>query len=241
MDSDSRGPEFNAQTRYRSDTLGAGCTSVKRQLLRLAGVPDSVDVHSGYARNAISVRNVLGKASHELLQSTFPATRAMVARHPLERLVSGYKDKFRNGGQVTGIWATYMTRHRKRRGFDTSNMTLPFPQFLEMVAFIMEASGRSHIDRHFRPTTLLCSPCSVKYEYILHTGTLTEDIQYIMNKLNVDISLPFNKTRAPYENYYKDIPGSLMKRIYILYKDDFLINNFTVTPFLRGAIQDDSV
>ncbi|XP_047487077.1 carbohydrate sulfotransferase 8-like [Penaeus chinensis] len=81
-----------------------GCTSVKRQMLRLAGVADSVDVHSNYARNVISVRNVLGKASYKVLQSTFPATRVMVARHPLDRLVSGFKDKFRNGDKVTGTW-----------------------------------------------------------------------------------------------------------------------------------------
>ncbi|XP_037792216.1 carbohydrate sulfotransferase 9-like [Penaeus monodon] len=224
----------------------AGCSSLKRHLLRLAGVPDTVNVHSNQARRAISVRQVLGTDLYKVLQSTFPATRAMIARHPLDRLVSGYKDKFRNGNLVTGMWANYLTRYRERRGFNTSNMTLTFHQFLEMIANIMETFGRNRIDRHFRATTLLCSPCSVKYEYIFHTDTLTQDLQYIVDKLNIesiDLDLRLNnRTReSSYESYYKNIPASLMRKIYALYKEDFLINNFTLPPFLRGVIQGDNV
>nr|XP_027213257.1 carbohydrate sulfotransferase 10-like [Penaeus vannamei] len=221
-----------------------GCSSLKRHLLRLVGFPENINVHSDQARRAIAVRQVLGDDLQEVLQSTFPSTRAMVARDPLDRIVSGYKDKFRNGDQVTGMWANYMTRYRMRRGFNTSNMTITFDQYLEMIANIMETYGRNSIDRHFRATSLLCSPCSVDYEYILHTDTLTQDLQYIVEQLNItDIDLGLrldNRTRtSSYENYYRTIPDSLMRRIYALYKDDFLISNFTLPPFLRDAIQGD--
>ncbi|ROT75898.1 putative carbohydrate sulfotransferase 9 [Penaeus vannamei] len=167
-----------------------GCSSLKRHLLRLVGFPENINVHSDQARRAIAVRQVLGDDLQEVLQSTFPSTRAMVARDPLDRIVSGYKDKFRNGDQVTGMWANYMTRYRMRRGFNTSNMTITFDQYLEMIANIMETYGRNSIDRHFRATSLLCSPCSVDYEYILHTDTLTQDLQYIVEQLNItDIDL----------------------------------------------------
>ncbi|XP_047487076.1 carbohydrate sulfotransferase 10-like [Penaeus chinensis] len=223
-----------------------GCSSLKRHLLRLAGVPEMVNVHSEQARRALSVSQVLGADLYKVLQSTFPATRVMVARHPLDRLVSGFKDKFRNGDKVTGTWAKYMTRYRQRRGFDTSNMTLTFRQFLEMIANIMETFGRNKSDRHFRPTTLLCSPCSVRYEYIFHTETLTQDLQHTVDKLNIagidlDLRLNSRTRKSSYEDYYKNIPASLMGRIYALYKEDFLINNFTVPAFLRGVIQGDSV
>ncbi|XP_063612352.1 carbohydrate sulfotransferase 10-like [Penaeus indicus] len=263
-----------------------GCSSLKRHLLRLAGVPEMVNVHSEQARRAISVRHVLGADLYKVLQSTFPATRVMVARHPLDRLVSGYKDKFRNGDQVTGTWAKYMTMYRVRRGFNTSNMTLTFRQFLEMIANIMDKGeslslnqaqtrtfpfftnakriqpserelgdarmrlfkrfGRNKSDRHFRPITLLCYPCDVRYEYIFHTDTLTQDLQHIVDKLNItgiDLDLRLNnRTRkSSYEDYYKNIPASLIRRIYAIYKEDFLINNFTVPAFLRGVIQGDSV
>lgn len=106
-----------------------------------------------------------------------------------------------------------------------------------------ETKGRNSIDRHFRPTTLLCSPCGIKYDYIFHTDTLTQDLQYLAGKLNITginisarMNSKANKTRGvTYESYYKDIPVSLMGRIYTLFKEDFLINNFKVLPSMQSV------
>ncbi|XP_042879038.1 carbohydrate sulfotransferase 9-like [Penaeus japonicus] len=81
----------------------AGCSSLKRHLLRLAGVSDEVKVHSGAGREPIAARGILGPSFQETLESP-SVTRAMVARHPLDRLVSGYKDKFKDGAPVIGSW-----------------------------------------------------------------------------------------------------------------------------------------
>ncbi|XP_042879036.1 carbohydrate sulfotransferase 8-like [Penaeus japonicus] len=172
----------------------AGCSSMKRHLLRLAGVPETIPVHSGKARSAISVRRQLGNNLKAVLESP-SATRVMVARHPLDRLVSGYRDKLNNGGPVTGQWADHLTNYRTSRGLDTGNMTMTFREYLEMVVYTMETLGRGKVNRHYCPTTLLCSPCSVHYDYIFHTDTLTEDLQFIVDKLDVrgiDLDLHLN-------------------------------------------------
>lgn len=106
--------------------------------------------------------------------------------------------------------------------------------------------GKNSIDRHFRPTTFVCSPCTVKYDYILHTDTLTQDLQYIAGKLGItgiDLGLRLNakadKTLvSSYDNYYKDIPLSLLRMIYLLYREDFLINGFELPPVMQSVLHD---
>ncbi|XP_042879037.1 carbohydrate sulfotransferase 13-like [Penaeus japonicus] len=226
-----------------------GCSSLKHHLLRLAGAPDETDVHSDIARAAISVRYVLNDSFKEVLDSP-STTRVMVVRHPLERLVSGYRDKFRDGAPVTiDIWSNFLTDYRSHRGLDTSNMTLTFHQYLEMIAFLMLTRGRNTIDGHFRPAALVCSPCSVRYDYILHTDTLTQDLQYIADELNItgidtDLRLNANTNRTkvfPYEYYYRDIPLGLMSKIYALYREDFLMYNFEVPAFMRNVLHNSNM
>ncbi|XP_069993250.1 carbohydrate sulfotransferase 10-like [Penaeus vannamei] len=171
----------------------------------------------------------------------------MVARHPLDRLVSGYRDKFRDGAPVTrDIWVYYLTDYRMSRGLDTSNMTLTFLQYLEMIVYKMVTRGRSSVDRHFRPATLVCSPCSVKYDYILHTDSLSQDLQHIAGKLNItgiDLGLRLNAKGgntqvSSYESYYKDIPLPLLSKIYALYREDFVLYDFELPPFMKSVLHD---
>lgn len=219
-----------------------GCSSIKRHMLKLAGV-GKLKVHSTRARKAIAASQVLGKSVKKVLKSSTLSTLVEVVRHPLERLVSGYREKFKNGAPISGMWGNFVRKYRKSRGIYSANRTLNFHEFLEMIAYKMETKGRNSIDRHFRPTTLLCSPCGIKYDYILHTDTLTQDLQYLVGKLNLTgisvsarMNSKANKTRGiTYESYYNDIPVSLMGRIYTLFKEDFLINNFKVLPSMQSV------
>ncbi|XP_042879039.1 carbohydrate sulfotransferase 9-like [Penaeus japonicus] len=222
-----------------------GCSSIKRHLLQLAEIKGKFQVHSRKARKAIAAKQVLGKYLNKVLKSPSPATRVMVARHPLDRLVSGYREKFKNGAPVSGMWGNYLKKYRKSRGFDIRNRTLPFPDFLEMIAYKMETKGRNSLDRHFRPTSLLCSPCSVQYDYIFHTDTLTEDLKYIVDEYNITginiyarMNSKVKKSKGlTYEDYYKDVPLSLISRIYALFKEDFLVYGFKLLPSMLSVLQ----
>ena len=81
----------------------------------------------------------------------------------------------------------------------------------------------------------MCQPCRVAYQYVMDIETSEEDSAYVFKKLNFNTSLPAvintSKTkknpRKQLEEYYKNIPKALIKKVYAKYYLDFVLLGFS--------------
>jgi len=142
----------------------------------------------------------------------------LFVRHPLERLVSTYRDKFtkpayyyphRFGRKIVGTV----------RGANASEQSLKLGhdvKFREMVQYLLEPrttrkQDQLSSDNHWRQQHLLCHPCYVHYDFIGHFETLYEDAQAVLQVLGVADRVRFPSTDP--NNRWKQKTGKVAAKI----------------------------
>ena len=123
--------------------------------------------------------------------------KAIVVRHPLDRLRSCYYNKFVNARHISTKKYNNAIRKYRINKEDKS----PTMRFDEFVKYILHTES----DNHWKTIQETCLPCVIQYDYILKIETLYEDLNdFTVNVLN----------RSPNE-VYTDIyhPGKYKKNI----------------------------
>lgn len=99
----------------------------------------------------------------------------LITRHPLERLLSGYKDKIEHalphslhkklGNQIIMKYRT--------NGLKGSFGKSKVPTFQEFVLYLLDCvKDGETLDMHWTPITEFCTPCMYDFDIIAHTETL---------------------------------------------------------------------
>ena len=107
--------------------------------------------------------------------------------------------------------------------------------------YITQEDGERHLNPHWRSISYMCQPCRVAYQYVMDIETSEEDSAYVFKKLNFNTSLPAvintSKTkknpRKQLEEYYKNIPKALIKKVYAKYYLDFVLLGFSSSMVLE--------
>ena len=143
--------------------------------------------------------------------------KIMFVRDPLERLLSGYRAKLPHG------W------------FKSNEIT--FKDYLEKV----EAIPDKLIDKHVVSFIRMCSPCKIKYDFIGFVDSYDEDMRTILNSVDAakHLTLPernqtgYSKSKSSeaLQTYLKDVPKSLVRKIYGKYYWDYFLFGFTKPDF----------
>jgi len=159
-------------------------------------------------------------------------------RHPLERLVSTYRDKFTKPAYY------YPQRFGRKiirtvRGANASEQSLKRGhdvKFREMVQYLLDprtARWQDQLlsDNHWRQEHQLCHPCYVRYDFIGHYETLYEDAQAVLQVLGVADRVQFpdtdpnnrwkQKTAEVSAKILAEIGGDELRRVKQLYAYDF--------------------
>lgn len=158
-----------------------------------------------------------------------------MVRHPFERLLSAYRDKLEHKKgrdyyyRRFGRHITYKYRKNKKKNTQSE------PLFVEFLEFIAK---EKYFDEHWIPYTEICLPCDIKYNYILKFETFEEESEFLLLQLGLQDKLDFKRqknstfqiatTKSVIKNYYKNIPVTLLKKIYNIYEKDFKL--FLYTP-----------
>jgi len=172
-------------------------------------------------------------------------TNILVVRHPFERLLSAYRDKFltynkwtkhfqfKYGRKIALLYrGDAVTRESLLRGDDVT-----FEEFLryivdETVPFIERSNPHWNTYHH------LCHPCIIPYNHVIKFETLDEDNAVVLGRhFDVrDASLFFpkrNMKRVPSRDimveYYSKIPRSLIYKIYDFYREDMQLFGYELS------------
>ncbi|XP_077978808.1 carbohydrate sulfotransferase 9-like [Glandiceps talaboti] len=160
-------------------------------------------------------------------------TKFMIVRHPLERLISAYRDKF-EFGREHGEWyylkdiASNILYWNKPESLNTQkihNVT-----FRDLVKFII-THPNNVLDMHWERYHKLCRPCEIKYDIIGKYETLERDSNHILEKVHADDVIKFppskinnhatNSSMANLEKYLSTLTAKELEELYNIYKDDF--------------------
>uniref|UniRef100_A0A8C4KV25 Carbohydrate sulfotransferase n=1 Tax=Dromaius novaehollandiae TaxID=8790 RepID=A0A8C4KV25_DRONO len=113
-------------------------------------------------------------------------TKVMFTRHPLERLVSAYRDKLLHSEPFYSITVANEIRAMFRKNKNSSEKV----SFQEFVNFILTKQPNA-LDIHWKPMFLLCDPCNIHYDVLGKYETLGLDSEHVLKIIGAPESLHY--------------------------------------------------
>lgn len=186
----------------------------------------------------INIQVITNKFASDL-QKIRRTRKFLIVRHPLERLLSAYRDKLEHMQGREYYYKRFGRRItlRYREPVDNVNATAKLePTFAEFLRFIV---NEKHFDEHWAPYYLTCEPCAIQYDYVLKFETLDRDQKFFMQDADLSRYLyeknyprninPYGATtREILAEYIKEIPQLLLDKIYKIYKNDFELFDYSL-------------
>ena len=154
----------------------------------------------------------------------------MMVRHPLERLVSAFRNKieppvtdfsfrFPNYIKLT-ILRTYRSKEfEKWVDSDVKyNLSVTFEEFV----YYFVNSDLTKINPHLKPIIHSCHPCQIRYNFYGNFQTYSQDALMVMKHLQIDEKFYRDKslhsssqlTSGYLTKYYNQLDGGLKLRLY---------------------------
>ena len=118
-------------------------------------------------------------------------TKFLLLRHPFSRLVAAYWDKM--------SMAEHNVHYRHirqslikllRPEASTKEVLSSHPTFEEFVRAVLNPHWTYHNDRHWRSAVEMCSPCAIRYDYILYLEKGALEFEPMLQRLsggNIDM------------------------------------------------------
>ncbi|KAK3877880.1 hypothetical protein Pcinc_017448 [Petrolisthes cinctipes] len=187
----------------------AASTTWSKNLLRLAGKKNTGAFQHTARRLYPPPDNM--KELHRLSNDT---TWLLIVRHPLQRLLSAYRDKMLrqraekdsfvqlqrrvaatyqdpNNQTITTTTTTTTTNNNNNtsNANNTSHHVPTFTQFLMKVRDDVQKAWQGkkiHVNQHWSPYWLVCAPCQLHYHLIAQVETFTRDQEYLIHLFHME-------------------------------------------------------
>ena len=122
----------------------------------------------------------------------------------------------------------------KRLDVGPGNFNISFVEFLTYIITVSKKHGRKALNYHWAPVTIICDPCTIKYDILGKFETLYEDSQEILNYVQgkdsrVTVEFPKGEPRIKTDSCneaFSHIPLNMRNDLYELYKEDFILFDY---------------
>ncbi|KAL0119826.1 hypothetical protein PUN28_007926 [Cardiocondyla obscurior] len=159
----------------------------------------------------------------------------LIVRHPLERLLSAYRDKLEHMQNREYYYKRFGRRIVLKYRQPGNATTKLEPTFAEFLRFIV---SEKHFDEHWIPYYRTCEPCIIRYDYILKFETLERDQNFLIQETNLSEYLhernysqninPMGVTnRKILHEYIQGISRSLLDEVNKIYENDYKLFNYS--------------
>ncbi|XP_050298930.1 carbohydrate sulfotransferase 11-like [Anthonomus grandis grandis] len=210
------------------------------------------NILAGYPKNFLQkshtppltlARKKYGRPTLETLQKALGDNNAvsfLIVRHPLERLLSAYRDKIQYA--VASSYHFKLGKDIIKRYRKNKNAYRPrYPTYSEFVQWLVDSASRGKpLDMHWTPVTEFCTPCMFNIKFIAHTETLEEDQEYIIKHAGLqDVIRPEwrnagkGSTTAHISSHYSQLTRSQILQLYHIFRFDFELFNYSLTGYLE--------
>ena len=204
------------------------------------------DIHDVKFLRKHNLRFLNTYTKSEILTRLKTYFKFMIARHPLLRVLSAYRQKFELKNWYyhphVGRFIEKKYGHVPDKQSKGDNVT--FEQF---VHFLYDTNPAQY-DHHWRPISMLCNPCQISYDYIAKLETSYEDYPHIFahlknataSKRGVLEAMIKEKSVTDFElvnKYYSSIPAKHMAKFKTTYNIDVQLLGYTwnSTSMSRGC------
>lgn len=169
----------------------------------------------------------------------------MFVRHPFERVLSAYRNKLQDpyNPQYRRVYGSKILRYF-RRGLTKeeykSGLNVTFEEFVDYIILTYEKFGARALNEHWQIMHNLCTPCSMKYNFIGKMETLLEDAEEVLSQIgwNDKVNFPANatdkykeRTNAIMKEYYGQVSRESIDRLYEIYRPDFLAFGYRMDEY----------
>ncbi|XP_057328516.1 carbohydrate sulfotransferase 11-like [Microplitis mediator] len=179
----------------------------------------------------------------ELLDALKDHLSFIIVRHPFERLVSAYRDKFASDSYNSFFRPLGKKIIQATRPNYKINKSYP-PTFEEFVRYILcqwEFGGE--INEHWTSIHKLCTPCLVDFDLILKVETLKEDQDYLINLANIQNiigatwknSSKNQTTETVTRKYFSQLTKVHFSRLIEMFKLDFELFGYSEKKYKTYA------
>lgn len=179
------------------------------------------------------------------MQAIQKSIKVISTRHPFERLLSAYRDKFErpNRSYYYKKYGNHIISSYQNEQTGINSVRQPtFSQFLKFII------SEKNFDEHWRPYYIECDPCGIEYDYILKLDNLHIEEKYLFKVLNVSRTIKNNKNvdninpngRTDHnisKQYFSKVKEHLLRDIYELYEKDFLIFGYSPNWYYELTIK----
>ncbi|XP_038056655.1 carbohydrate sulfotransferase 14-like [Patiria miniata] len=143
----------------------------------------------------------------------------MFVRNPVERLLSAYRNKF--GEEALSQYKQrYAPRiiHKYRGKWDGKDTNITLEEF---VRYLLD-TGTAKMDQHWKPMHLLCQPCAVQYDFVGSFEQLSEDSNYVLDKIKGNTGAYFPPRQGWYNPTTQDKMDALISEVDPIYIQKFV-------------------
>ncbi|KAJ8260047.1 hypothetical protein GJAV_G00176460 [Gymnothorax javanicus] len=223
------------------------CTNWKRVLMVLTGdgrYRDPLKIPANEAHVAGNLRTLSEYSTAEINHRLRTYLKFIFVREPFERLVSAYRNKFTR---------SYNTAFHKRYGTKIIRRHRPNPRpealdrgddvsFEEFVYYLVDPHTQREepFNEHWERVHSLCHPCLIHYDVVGKYETLEQDSHYVLQLAGAEAEVRFptsgKSTRTTGDmaaQFFRSISPFYQKKLYNLYKMDFLLFNYTMPHYLK--------
>ena len=199
------------------------------------------EVHNFDYMRSHGIRRLSTYSEDEIRRRLKTYFKFLVVRHPMERLVSAFRAKFRRQAGVQPAFERYASEIRKQG----NNFKLSFSKFVEYISSAhrhhykakKNESGVRYLEPHWAQYSTLCHPCHIDYDYIVKFETMKKDAAYVLSKLGphhkcLEDKYPelFNynqSTSSVFDQYFSTLTAAQIERLKDIYNVDFKLFGYS--------------
>jgi len=185
------------------------------------------------------------KTEAERRSALVTATKFLVVRHPLDRLVSSYLDKVADTSKEPNL-----LKHRDVKNAILTNSGKKsepgiVPSFAEFIDYVVKETSELSSPRDWKGVMTWksyfskCLPCDVKYDVIMKLETHKEDEKWLINTKNLTLLSRvrdwrhLSSDKYLRQNLISQLSKAQLNSIYTNYKVDFEMFNYTLDKYLK--------
>ncbi|XP_066255510.1 carbohydrate sulfotransferase 11-like isoform X1 [Euwallacea similis] len=217
------------------------CTNWKRVMMVLTGqsnVTNLVDIPSNIAHANSSTIRLSELPESEINKILSEYTLFLIVRHPFERLLSAYRNKFEDNITSSRYFQARYGKHIIKKYRPTATIADQNSgdnvSFAEFVTYLLNEGVDTN--EHWTPIYDLCLPCQLNYTFIGHYETLSQDAQTILDMVGAP-PVVFPVTRAGHtkdklKEYFQQLSIFTIEHLYKNYLSDFKLFGYGLEDLL---------
>ncbi|KYN16897.1 PREDICTED: carbohydrate sulfotransferase 11-like [Trachymyrmex cornetzi] len=226
------------------------CTNWKRVLMIATGKwsgNDPLEIPADQAHSPGTFQRLNNHTLPEIEKKLATYDKLIVVRHPLERLLSAYRNKLetkheksaryfqtRFGKKIIKKYRPNATEESLRNGDDVT--------FREFVDFVTDDAENGTRNEHWRSIYDLCQPCIVNYNLVSKYESLVEDATEILERISVtSVNFPARSpssepTSRKLDRYYSTLSYKQLRKLAALYKLDLRLFDYSLEDVLGFSL-----